>query len=70
MNYSLPQAVIRFKQGFGRLIRSKVTGELYLFLIIVLREQHMDTISFTRFQKSRLFKNVFKYLTGLQRMVE
>ncbi|MEK1830227.1 helicase C-terminal domain-containing protein [Priestia megaterium] len=32
MNYSLPQAVIRFKQGFGRLIRSKSDrGAIFIF---------------------------------------
>lgn len=47
--YSLPRAVLKFKQGFGRLIRSKTdTGR------IVICDERIDTRTY-----GRMFKDVF-----------
>ena len=47
--YSLPKAVLKFKQGFGRLVRSKTdTGR------IVICDERIDTRTY-----GRMFKNVF-----------
>ena len=47
--YSLPKAVLKFKQGFGRLVRSKTdTGR------IVICDERIETKAY-----GRMFKNVF-----------
>jgi ATP-dependent DNA helicase DinG len=44
LEYSLPQAVIKFKQGFGRLIRSKTDrGSIMIFDRRILEKQYGKT---------------------------
>jgi len=47
--YSLPKAVLKFKQGFGRLVRSKTdTGR------IVICDERIETKAY-----GRMFRNIF-----------
>ncbi len=53
---SLPEAILRFKQGFGRLIRSSQDKGVFIVLIDALKRNHTDMNLSVHYHQF-LFKN-------------